>query len=62
MLIRQLSVLENVLLCFPNQAGERLDNVFFRRKKCRHQESQNRDKTLALLEQAGLGEKINHPL
>ena len=29
-LIRRLSVLENVLLAFPNQPGERLWNVFFR--------------------------------
>ncbi len=57
-LIRQLSVLENVLLCFPNQAGEQLGNVFFQWKRCKRQESQNRDKALALLEQAGLGEKV----
>ncbi len=60
-LIRQLSVLENVLLCFPSQAGEQLGNVFLQWKRCKQQESQNRDKAVALLEQAGLGEKVNDP-
>lgn len=53
-LIRQLSVLENVLLCFPRQAGEKLGSVFFQWRRCRQQETLNRDKALALLEQAGL--------
>jgi ABC-type branched-subunit amino acid transport system ATPase component len=60
-LIRQLSVLENVLLCFPNQTGEQLGHVFFQWKRCRLQESQNRDKALILLKQAGLGEKVHDP-
>ncbi|NQT02286.1 MAG: ATP-binding cassette domain-containing protein, partial [Planctomycetes bacterium] len=53
-LIRQLSVLENVLLCFPRQAGEKLGSVFFQWRRCRQQETLNRDKALALLEQAGI--------
>jgi ABC-type branched-subunit amino acid transport system ATPase component len=57
-LIRQLSVLENVLLYFPDQAGEQLGNVFFKWKSCKKQESINIDKALTLLEQAGLGDKV----
>ena len=60
-LIRRISVLENVLLCFKDQPGERLSNVFFRRGKCRVQEARNRDKALSLLQQVGLGQKANDP-
>lgn len=56
-LIRQLSVLENVLFCFTGQAGEQLSNVFFRWRRCKHQDIQNRDKALSLLNQAGLSNK-----
>jgi len=47
------------LLCFPDQAGEQLGHVFFQPKRCQRQETKNRDKALALLEQAGLGEKVH---
>ena len=56
-LIRQLSVLENVLLCFPNQAGERLSNMFFKWKKCKQQETENIDSAMTLLKQTGLDKK-----
>ena len=58
-LIRQLSVLENVLLCFPNQCGEQLGNVILQWRRFRHQESRNKEKALTLLEQAGLLDKRN---
>ena len=58
-LIRQVSVLENVLLCFPRQPGEQLGNVFFQWKRCVRQEAQNQAKALTLLEQVGLGRKVN---
>ena len=48
-LIRQITVLENVLLAFPNQSGEHLRNVFFRNKKVKSNESENIAKALELL-------------
>lgn len=58
-LIRRITVLENVLLCFKNQPGESLFNVFFRPGLCKRHESANREKALALLETAGLTDKAN---
>jgi len=60
-LIRRLSVLENVLLFFKDQPGERLSSIFFRRSHCRAQENTNRQKARSLLEQVGLAEKANDP-
>jgi len=60
-LIRQLSVLDNVLLSFRDQPGERLGNVFFRSKRCREHETQNRQEALRLLEEAGIAEKVGDP-
>jgi ABC-type branched-subunit amino acid transport system ATPase component len=58
-LIYQLSVLENVLLSFRNQAGEKLGNVFFRPKASSRYETKNRKSAIAMLEEAGLAEKLN---
>ncbi|NOR45791.1 MAG: ATP-binding cassette domain-containing protein, partial [Candidatus Delongbacteria bacterium] len=58
-LIRQITVLENILLAFPNQSGENLRNVFFRNKKVKSEESINQTKALELLEYARLLEKKN---
>jgi len=60
-LIRQLSILDNVLLSFRNQPGERLGNVFFRWKKCIQSEEENRQKAFSLLKETGLAEKANGP-
>lgn len=60
-LIRRLSVLENVLLFFKDQPGERLANVFFRRAKCMAQETRNRDRAMSLLHHVGLEQKANDP-
>ena len=60
-LIRQLSVLDNVLLSFRDQPGERLGNIFFRGKNCREQETANRKEAMSLLEECGLAEKTNDP-
>jgi len=60
-LVRRLSVLDNALVSFHNQPGERLENVFFRFKKCADTEAANRKVALALLEKAGLEAKINEP-
>jgi ABC-type branched-subunit amino acid transport system ATPase component len=58
-LIYQLSVLENVLLSFRNQPGERLGNIFFRPKTNSKHESNNRKSAIALLKEAGLADKLN---
>ena len=60
-LIRQLSVLDNVLLSFRDQPGEKLGNVFFRWKSSREQESANRKQAMSLLDEVGLAEKANEP-
>ena len=58
-LVRQLSVLDNVLLSFRDQPGERFGNVFFRWKNSKEQEAANREEALLLLDEAGLSEKAN---
>jgi len=60
-LVRQLSVLDNVLLSFRGQPGESLGNAFFRWKKTRQQEAANRREATRLLEAAGLAEKASDP-
>ena len=60
-LIRRISVLENVLLAFRDQPGERLLNVFFRWGACRRQEEANRKKAMELLDFAGLRAKADDP-
>ncbi|NQT94140.1 MAG: ABC transporter ATP-binding protein [Lentisphaerae bacterium] len=60
-LIRQLSVLDNVLLSFREQPGERLGNVFFRPKKSGEHEGRNRQEAIRLLEEAGIGQKAGDP-
>jgi len=60
-LIRRLSVLDNVLLPFRNQPGERLRNVFFRWQTSAQCEAENRTVAFSLLEQAGLADKANDP-
>jgi len=60
-LIRQLSVLDNVMLSFRNQPGERLGNLFFRWKSTREQEAFHRKQAMSLLEETGLAEKANDP-
>ncbi|OGV61335.1 MAG: ABC transporter ATP-binding protein [Lentisphaerae bacterium RIFOXYC12_FULL_60_16] len=58
-LIRRITVLENVLLCFKNQPGENLFNVFFRPGLCKRHEAGIREKALELLQTAGLADKAN---
>ncbi len=56
-LIRQMTVMDNILLSFKNQPGEHLENVFFRSKKVKEIESENKKKALDLLKYAGISEK-----
>jgi ABC-type branched-subunit amino acid transport system ATPase component len=58
-LIRQITVLENVLLSFRNQPGENLFNTFFRAVKAKKTEGENRDIAMSLLEKTGLADKSN---
>jgi ABC-type branched-subunit amino acid transport system ATPase component len=58
-LIRRITVLENVLLCFKDQPGENPFNVFLRPGFCKRHEASLREKALALLETTGLAEKAN---
>lgn len=58
-LIRRITVLENVLLCFKSQPGENLFNVFVRPGFCRRHEARIREKAMQLLETARLSEKAN---
>lgn len=60
-LIRRLSVLENVLLAFKNQPGERLSGVFFHGRQSRRQETKNLKIAESLLDEAGLAEKMDDP-
>jgi ABC-type branched-subunit amino acid transport system ATPase component len=60
-LIRRLSVLDNVLLAFRDQPGERLRNVFFRWRTSAQCEAKNRKVAFSLLEQAGVADKASDP-
>ena len=58
-IIRQLSVLDNALLCFRKQLGEQLANVFLRWHVAEQQESTNRAEAMGLLGEVGLSEKAD---
>jgi len=58
-LITRLTVLDNIMLAFQNQAGERLRNIFTFPKKIKEQERINRKKALKLLNLLGIMEKKN---
>jgi ABC-type branched-subunit amino acid transport system ATPase component len=60
-LIRQISVLDNVLLAFHNQPGENLFNVLFRWGLCKRVEAQNMIKAMELLDYVNLQDKALHP-
>ena len=58
-LIKQMSVLDNILLCFNNQEGEELQNIIFRSKTISKVEEENKLKAIDLLRYAGIEEKAN---
>lgn len=58
-LIRQLPVMDNVLLSFQDQTGEKLSSVFFQKNKISQTESWNRMKAESLLEYTDLSELAN---
>jgi ABC-type branched-subunit amino acid transport system ATPase component len=57
--IRQISVLDNVLLSFKQQPGEKLRNIFFNWGYSQKQERENQEIALALLTEVGLANKVN---
>ena len=60
-LVRQISVLDNVLLSFQQQPGEKLRNVFFNWRLSQERENENRKKASSLLEEVGLAQKADDP-
>jgi len=53
-IVTQISVLDNVLLCFRQQPGEKLGNLVFRWKAAKEQEATNREEAIRLLDETGL--------
>jgi ABC-type branched-subunit amino acid transport system ATPase component len=58
-LVYHLTVMENILLSFKHQAGEKLQNLFFGWKAIVSRETKNRQIAIALLEDANLIDKQN---
>ncbi len=58
-LITRLTVLDNILLAFQNQAGERLWNIFTFSRQIKLQENNNRKKAQELLDLLGIRGKEN---
>jgi ABC-type branched-subunit amino acid transport system ATPase component len=58
-LIRQLTVLENLLLAFPRQPGEHLPNLFLRPQLTAAKEKKHRDQAMSILQDIGLTTKHN---
>jgi ABC-type branched-subunit amino acid transport system ATPase component len=58
-LIKQMTVLENILLCFNNQSGEKIQNIFFKSKTISQIEEENRIEAIELLQYAGIDEKAD---
>lgn len=58
-LIRRMTVMENILLCFQSQPGEKLAGVFFHKKHWQNLEKKNKTKAVELLEYAGIAEKAD---
>ncbi len=60
-LIKQISVLDNVLLAFQNQPGEKLHRTLFNWKYCLKQETANKIEAMVLLKEMGIWNKVNDP-
>ena len=58
-LIKQMSVIDNILLCFNRQEGEEFQNIIFRSKAISKVEEENKLKAIDLLRYAGIEEKLN---
>lgn len=58
-LIRQLSVIDNVMLSFQNQKGESIHDIFVNNKGIKNEEYINNNKAIELLDLAGILDKKN---
>ncbi len=58
-LIKQMPVLDNILLCFNHQQNEQIQNIIFRPKSISKVEQDNKQKALDLLRYAGIEDKAN---
>ena len=58
-LITRLTVLDNIMLAFQNQAGEQLRNIFTCSKQIKIQEQANRNEAQEILNLLGIREKEN---
>lgn len=58
-LIKQMPVLDNILLCFNHQQNEQIQNIIFRSKSISKTEDENKLKALELLKYAGIEDKAN---
>lgn len=56
-LIRQIPVIENILLSFNHTGGENIYNILFKQNSWRQVEEQDKKRALELLEYAGIKEK-----
>ncbi len=59
-LIKQISVMDNLLLAFHNQPGENLLRVFLNWKKCKESENVNRNRAVELLKYVNLMDLSNY--
>ncbi len=58
-LIKQISVIDNILICYNRQEVERLRNIFFNSSYINRIEDENKCKAIDLLKYAGIEEKAN---
>ena len=58
-LITRLSVLDNIMLSFPSQSGERVREIFFFPGRIKEQEKRNEEKAVGLLRDMGVEEKAH---
>ncbi|MGD8782285.1 MAG: ABC transporter ATP-binding protein [Ignavibacteria bacterium] len=58
-LVKQMTVIDNLLLSFQNQPGENIINVFAANKRSLEVEKSNEEKALELLNYAGIKDKAN---
>lgn len=58
-LITKLSVLDNIMLSFANQSGERVREIFFFPGRIKEQEGKNHEKALGLIRHMGIEEKAH---
>ncbi|MFN5515783.1 MAG: ABC transporter ATP-binding protein [Cyanobacteriota bacterium] len=52
--LSRLTVLENMLLASQGQTGEKFSNLWFKARQIRHQERENRERALEILDSVGL--------